>query len=162
MDGMRYSRVGSLILYNDFDTTNKKASNTDSYTFYQGIVPTNMPIAGRAHYEGNSYMYSYGPMEGDRTYFDTQGAAHFDVDFGAKTIAGKLDNKVQLDPLSLSSIQEGFTFNGKVHGNTFSAKEEQDKIYYHGGFFGPNAEELGGVLRHDDDKVNGYFGAHKQ
>lgn len=67
-----------------------------------------------------------------------------------------------LDPLSLSSIQEGFTFNGNVHGNTFSAKEEQDKIYYHGGFFGPNAEELAGVLRHDDDKVNGYFGAHKQ
>ena len=162
IDGMRYSRVGSLIFSNNIDSISGKAENTDSHWFYQGITTTDMPSGGRAHYEGNSYMFSYGPTNGDRTYYDTQGAAHFDVDFGAKTIAGKLDNKVQLDPLSLSSIQEGFTFNGKVHGNTFSAKEEQDKIYYHGGFFGPNAEELGGVLRHDDDKVNGYFGAHKQ
>ena len=162
IDGMRYSRVGSLIFSNNIDSISGKAENTDSHWFYQGITTTDMPSGGRAHYEGNSYMFSYGPTNGDRTYYDTQGAAHFDVDFGAKTIAGKLDNKVQLNYRDLDSLKEGFTFNGKVHGNTFSAKEEQDKIYYHGGFFGPNAEELSGVLRHDDDKVNGYFGAHKQ
>ena len=103
-------------------------------------------------------IYSPGSRSGNRKYLDTQAAAHFDVDFGAKTIAGQLDNKVKVD----GRIKDGFTFNGNVHGNTFSAKEEQDKIYYHGGFFGPNAEELAGVLRHDEDKVNGYFGAHKQ
>ena len=161
IDGMRYSSIGSLRFFKGKQSDGDWDS-VDSHTFYQGITPTNMPTSGQARYEGNSYIFSYGPANSDRTYYDTRGAAHFDVDFGAKTIAGKLDNKVQMDPDDLDSIKEGFTFNGKVHGNTFSAKEEQDKIYYHGGFFGPNAEELGGVMRHDEDKVNGYFGAHKQ
>ena len=159
---MRYSTVGSLTFLNNFDNSSGKSESTDYHSFYQGITPTNMPSNGRAHYEGNAYMFSHIPTDGDSTYHDTQGAAHFDVDFGAKTIAGKLDNKVQLDYNDLNSLKEGFTFNGTIKGSNFEAKEEQDKIYYHGGFFGPNAEELAGVLRHDDDKVNGYFGAHKQ
>ena len=158
---MRYSTVGSLTFLNNVDSSGKSES-TDSHWFYQGITPTNMPSGGQAQYKGNSYVFSYGPDEGDRTYHDTQADAQFDVDFGAKTIAGKLDNKVLLDSDDPNSLKEGFSFNGKVHGNSFSAKEEQDKIYYHGGFFGPNAEELSGVMRHDDDKLKGYFGAHKQ
>ena len=161
IDGMRYSSMGRLRFFRD-QKSNGDWGNVDEHLFYQGITPTNMPSSGQARYEGNSYLFSYGPKYGDRTYHDTQGAAHFDVDFGAKTIAGKLDNKVQLDPNNRNSMKEGFTFNGTIKGSNFEAKEEQDKIYYNGGFFGPNAEELGGVMRHDNDKVHGFFGAHKQ
>ena len=158
IDGMRYSSIGSLRFFRG-QKSNGDWDSVDDHLFYQGITPTNMPSSGQARYEGNSYLFSYGPKYGDRIYHDTQGAAHFDVDFGAKTIAGQLDNKVDVD----GRIKNGFSFNGQVHGNTFSAKEEQDKIYYHGGFFGPNAEELGGVMKHDKGlTLEGHFGAHKE
>ena len=155
IDGMRYSSIGKLRFFRG-QKSNGDWDSVDDHLFYQGITPTNMPSSGQARYEGNSYLFSYGPENGDRTLYDTEASANFDVDFGAKTIAGQLNNWVQID----GRTEYGFSFNGQVHGNTFSAKD--NKIYYHGGFFGPNAEELGGVLRHDDDKVNGFFGAHKQ
>ena len=81
----------------------------------------------------------------------------FCVDFNAKTISGRLDNKVQLN---YQDIRDGFNFNGTIQGSQFSA--HQDKIFYSGGFYGPNGEELAGFLRHDNDDVNGVFSGTKQ
>ena len=43
-----------------------------------------------------------------------------------------------------------------------SSAPNQDKIFYSGGFYGPNGEELAGFLRHDNDEVNGVFSGTKQ
>ena len=120
-----------------------------------GLTPTALP-SGRARYEGSAYLFSYGE-DTDRSLNDTKGGAHFDVDFNAKTISGRLDNKVWLN---YRDIRDGFNFNGSIQGNQFSA--HQDKIFYSGGFYGPNGEELGGFLRHDNDEVSGVFSGTKQ
>ncbi len=152
--GLRYSNVGVIGFSQDFDSSGDWLY-TNSHLFHQGLTPNALP-SGRARYEGSAYLFSYGDDD-NRSLNDTKGGAHFDVDFNAKTISGRLDNKVQLN---YQEIRDGFNFNGTIQGNQFSA--HQDKIFYSGGFYGPNAEELGGFLRHDNDEVNGVFSGTKQ
>lgn len=154
---LRYSNAGILTVGRDFNSTNGNYY-VNSHLFHQGITPNTLP-SGQARYEGNAYLFSHG-LGADRRLFDTKAAAHFDVDFAAKTINGRLDNKVQLDYYDRNSIQDGFSFSGTIQGNQFNAT--QDKIFYSGGFYGPNAEELSGFMRHEEDKVKGIFNGNKQ
>ena len=154
---LRYSNAGMLTVGRDFNPTNGNYY-VNSHLFHQGITPNALP-SGSARYEGKSYLFSHGP-DADRSLFDTKADAHFNVDFGAKTISGKLDNKVQMEYNDRNSVRDGFTFNGTIKGNQFSAT--QDKIFYSGGFYGPNAEELSGFMHHEEDKVKGFFEGSKQ
>ena len=149
--GLRYSQVGAITFGRDFDRSGFWYY-IDNHYFHQGLTPGALP-SGRARYEGTAYLSSYG--DGDLN--NTRAGAHFDVDFNAKTLSGRLDNRVELD---YDDIRDGFSFTGTIQGTGFSA--HQDKIFYSGGFYGPNAEELGGFMRHDEDKVSGFFAAHKQ
>lgn len=151
MPGLRYSNAGVIGFGQDFDSSGDWLY-INSHLFHQGLTPTALP-SGRARYEGSAYLFS----DGDDDLSDTKAGAHFDVDFNAKTISGRLDNKVRLN---YQEIRDGFNFNGTIQGNQFSA--HQDKIFYSGGFYGPNAEELAGFLRHDNDEVNGVFSGTKQ
>ncbi len=152
ISGLSYSNAGIMKVSKQGDIP---ASTT---YFHQGITPNELPT-GQAHYEGNSYLFSYGPSYGDRTLYDTKAGAHFDVDFNAKTINGRLDNKIDLGFLNKQDIRDGFNFTGTIKGNKFTA--DQDKIFYSGGFYGPQAQELSGFMAHEDDHVWGVFDGKK-
>lgn len=100
--------------------------------------------------------------------------AKFGVDFGAKTIIGSLYQDNGVTPAILIK-------NGVISGNGFTARFESgssgfvldrqtgDAAHFSGnvmgGFYGPNADELGGYFMSDEnskDKAHGVFGARKQ
>ena len=101
--------------------------------------------------------------------------AEFDVNFGDKKIDGKLFDKGGINP--------AFTLDAKIHDNGFngyvktsatgiqldlgSTRYENaifDNIDVKGGFYGPNAGELGGQFHHKSEygSVGAVFGAKRQ
>ena len=118
--------------------------------FYVGKQTVNMPTTGIAVYKGlgvgsdGSSYFSFEPLS-------------FNVDFGAKTISGKADAYTE------------FVFQtGKISGSQFSGNVSPTigGGTYSGSFFGPAAEELGGIAKinatEDDPAINISFGAKKQ
>ncbi|WP_191963626.1 transferrin-binding protein-like solute binding protein [Neisseria zalophi] len=140
-----------------------------------------MPVDGNVRYQGTwqariisktGYIWSESPSNqsgGSR--------AVFDVDFAKKAINGTLTADNRVSPT--------FTINGQINGNGFAgiAKTEPNGFIFdpqssanevranisnaevRGGFYGPNASELGGIIHSNkpgEDGVVGSFGAKKQ
>jgi len=84
--------------------------------------------------------------------------ADFNVDFGNKTIEGI----VGLRGIPLSGTIEGNSFSGTKIDNSPKINRKSD-VFMTGRFYGPNANELGGVFRgtYNDEKVMGSFGARQ-
>ncbi|MCS4533021.1 transferrin-binding protein-like solute binding protein [Neisseria montereyensis] len=103
--------------------------------------------------------------------------AVFDVDFAKKEINGTLTAENRVSPT--------FTINGQINGNGFSGVAKTDPSGFifdpqssanqvranisnadvRGGFYGPSASELGGIIHSNnagEDGVVGSFGAKKQ
>ena len=137
-----------------------------------------VPATGKAKYLGNWVGYITG-KDSSKGFNDAQDVANFDIDFENKSVNGKLITKGRTDPV--------FNITGKIAGNgwtgTASTAEANAGGYkidssstgksivikdakVTGGFYGPNATEMGGSFVHknsgDDGKVSVVFGTKKQ
>lgn len=138
-----------------------------------------VPTEGTAKYLGNWVGYITGKDTGTGTgksFTDAQDIADFDIDFGKKTVKGKLTTKDRQDPV--------FNITGDIAGNGWTGKASTTKANVGGykidssstgksivienadvtgGFYGPNANEMGGSFTHNaDDKVSVVFGTKRQ
>lgn len=138
-----------------------------------------VPTEGTAKYLGNWVGYITGKDTGTGTgksFTDAQDIADFDIDFKSKTVNGKLTTKGRQDPV--------FSITGNISGNGWTGTASTTKANaggYNidsnstnksivienadvtGGFYGPNANEMGGSFTHNaDDKVSVVFGTKKQ
>lgn len=137
-----------------------------------------VPITGKAKYLGNWVGYITG-ADSAKSFTDAEDVANFDIDFENKSVNGKLITKGRTDPV--------FNIKGEIAGNgwkgTASTAEANAGGYkidssstgksivikdakVTGGFYGPNATEMGGSFVHknngDDGKVSVVFGTKKQ
>lgn len=137
-----------------------------------------VPTTDKAKYLGNWVGYITG-KDSSKGFNDAKDVANFDIDFGSKTVNGKLITKGRTEPV--------FSITGKIAGNgwtgTASTAEANAGGYkidssstgksivikdakVTGGFYGPNATEMGGSFVHknngDDGKVSVVFGTKKQ
>ena len=106
--------------------------------FAQGYRTLDMPTSGTAAYSGQALVAdarsrSTGIIQADITQTD----ASFSVDFGARTLTGKI-----------GSFQP---FSASIQGNRFATDDRDipsssELISAQGGFYGPKAAELGGVF----------------
>lgn len=138
-----------------------------------------VPTEGTAKYLGNWVGYITGKDTGTGTgksFTDAQDIADFDIDFGNKSVSGKLITKGRQDPV--------FNITGDIAGNGWTGKASTTKANVGGykidssstgksivienadvtgGFYGPNANEMGGSFTHNaDDKVSVVFGTKRQ
>lgn len=137
-----------------------------------------VPTTGKAKYLGNWVGYITG-ADSAKSFTDAKDVADFDIDFASKTVNGKLITKDRKDPV--------FNIKGEIAGNGWTGKAstaEANAGGYKidssstgksivikdaevtGGFYGPNATEMGGSFAHknsgDDGKVSVVFGTKKQ
>lgn len=137
-----------------------------------------VPATGKAKYLGNWVGYITG-ADSAKSFTDAEDVANFDIDFDQKSVNGKLITKGRKDPV--------FNITGEIAGNgwkgTASTAEANAGGYkvdssstgksivikdakVTGGFYGPNATEMGGSFVHknssDDGKVSVVFGTKKQ
>lgn len=137
-----------------------------------------VPTTDKAKYLGNWVGYITG-ADSAKSFTDAEDVADFDIDFASKTVNGKLITKDRKDPV--------FNITGQIAGNgwtgTASTAEANAGGYkidssstgksivikdakVTGGFYGPNATEMGGSFVHknngDDGKVSVVFGTKKQ
>lgn len=137
-----------------------------------------VPATGKAKYLGNWVGYITG-ADSAKSFTDAEDVANFDIDFDQKSVNGKLITKGRKDPV--------FNIKGEIAGNgwkgTASTAEANAGGYkvdssstgksivikdakVTGGFYGPNATEMGGSFVHknngDDGKVSVVFGTKKQ
>ncbi|MBW3884384.1 transferrin-binding protein-like solute binding protein [Neisseria meningitidis] len=137
--------------------------------FLKGIrtVEADIPKTGTAHYTGTWEARIGKPIQWDNQ-ADKTAKAEFNVDFGEKSISGTLTEK--------NGVQPAFHIeNGKIEGNGFHATArtrenginlsgngstnpqsfKADNLLVTGGFYGPQAEELGGTIFNKDGKSLG-------
>lgn len=153
---------------------------TSNSVFLQGerTAEKAVPITGKAKYLGNWVGYITG-ADSAKSFTDAEDVANFDIDFASKTVNGKLITKDRKDPV--------FNIKGEIAGNGWTGKAstaEANAGGYKvdssstgksivikdakvtGGFYGPNATEMGGSFVHknngDDGKVSVVFGTKKQ
>lgn len=136
-----------------------------------------VPTTGTAKYLGNWVGYITG-KDSSKSFNEAQDVADFDIDFEKKTVNGKLTTKDRKDPV--------FSITGNIAGNGWTGTASTAKANaggYNidsssstnksivienanvtGGFYGPNANEMGGSFTHnaDDSKVSVVFGTRKQ
>lgn len=154
--------------------------------FLKGIrtAETDIPKAGEAHYTGTWEARIGVPDKTDdqpgttfiqKDSYANQGAkAEFDVDFGAKSLSGKLTEKNDTNPAfyiekgvidgngfhALARTREnGVDLSGQ--GSTNPQSFKASNLLVEGGFYGPQAAELGGNIIDSDRKIGVVFGAKK-
>ncbi|WP_304674132.1 transferrin-binding protein-like solute binding protein [Neisseria blantyrii] len=137
--------------------------------FLKGIrtAETNIPQTGKAHYTGTWEARISKPIQWDN-HADKAAKAEFNVDFGGKSISGTLTEKNGVEPAFHieNGVIEGNGFhatartrdnginlsgNGSTNPKTFQASD----LRVEGGFYGPQAAELGGTIFNNDGKSLG-------
>lgn len=140
-----------------------------------------VPTTGTAKYLGNWVGYITGKDTGagsSKGFTDAKDVADFDIDFEKKTVNGKLTTQGRQDPV--------FSITGQIAGNGWTGKASTaeanaggynidsssstnksiviENAEVTGGFYGPNANEMGGSFTHnaDDSKASVVFGTKKQ
>ena len=158
----RYSRFGSISrsqgpFESDFIHSH--------YYFSVGDVTpeSSMPTSGTAHYSGFSSDSSL-----------VQRLAKFDVDFGAKTVDGAVYGSPDRNGNYTGAVN--FRLHGIINGSSFAGSKQQTEnlnneaiMHMKGRFYGPRAEELGGVYYGEEGVITsgpgaiitGAFGAKK-
>ncbi|EEP66634.1 transferrin-binding protein-like solute binding protein [Kingella oralis] len=156
--GMSYVRFGHHVQYHG-KVYNDPNAQHEYYAFAIGdLTPVaQMPTTGKAHYQGNGSYYR-GEHPTSLPWGQQSDQADFYVDFGNKTI----DGVVGLRGIPLSGTIEGNSFSGTKIDNSPQFNRKSD-VFMTGHFYGPNANELGGVFRgtYNGDKVMGSFGARQ-
>ncbi|HGO8424976.1 TPA: transferrin-binding protein-like solute binding protein [Neisseria meningitidis] len=134
--------------------------------FLKGIrtAEADIPKTGTAHYTGTWEARISKPIQWDNQ-ADKAAKAEFNVDFGKKSISGMLTEK--------NGVEAAFHIeNGVIEGNGFHATArtrdnginlsgtgstnpktfQANDLRVEGGFYGPQAEELGGTIFNKDGK----------
>lgn len=154
--------------------------------FLKGIRTAEMdiPQIGKARYTGTWEARIGVPDKTDDqpgttfiqkdSYANQAAKAEFDVDFGAKSLSGKLTEKNDTNPAfyiekgvidgngfhALARTREnGVDLSGQ--GSTNPQSFKASNLLVEGGFYGPQAAELGGNIIDSDRKIGVVFGAKK-
>lgn len=150
--------------------TPEASKGRDIDLFLKGIrtAETNIPQTGEARYTGTWEARIGKPIQWDNQADKEAAKAEFTVNFGEKSISGTLTEK--------NGVQPAFHIkDGKIEGNGFYATAHtrdtginlsgtgstDPKIFkandlrVEGGFYGPQAEELGGIIFNNDGKSLG-------
>lgn len=149
--------------------TQEAPKGRDIDLFLKGIrtAEADIPKTGTAHYTGTWEARIGKPIQWDNQ-ADKAAKAEFNVDFGEKSISGTLTEKNGVEPAF--HIE-----NGKIEGNGFHATARTrdnginlsgngstnpqsfnaSNLLVEGGFYGPQAEELGGTIFNNDGKSLG-------
>ena len=119
----------------------------DQHFFAQGnpTVLAQIPTAGKVEYDGGA-VYK---KDGDFSQVTGMTAT---ADFASKAIDINIKEKGKFVP--------DMKFGGKITGNSFAG--EVNGIKTQGGFFGENAQEMGGLFTNEADQSRGAFGGIKQ
>lgn len=134
--------------------------------FLKGIrtAETDIPKTGTAHYTGTWEARIGKPIQWDNQ-ADKTAKAKFTVDFGEKSISGTLTEKNGVEPAF--HIEKGVIDGNGFHatartrdnginlsgnGSTNPQSFKADNLLVTGGFYGPQAEELGGTIFNNDGK----------
>ncbi|HGG9487147.1 TPA: transferrin-binding protein-like solute binding protein [Neisseria meningitidis] len=150
--------------------TQEASKGRDIDLFLKGIrtAEADIPQTGTAHYTGTWEARISKPIQWDNHADKEAAKAEFTVDFGRKSISGKLTEKNGVEPAF--HIE-----NGKIEGNGFYATAhtrdtginlsgtgstnpttfQANGLRVEGGFYGPQAEELGGIIFNNDGKSLG-------
>lgn len=148
--------------------------------FLKGIrtAETDIPKIGTAHYMG-TWEARIGVSDSgtsiQKDSYANQGAkAEFTVDFEAKTVSGMLTEKNDTTPAFYieKGVIDGNGFHALAHtrengidlsgqGSTNPKNFKADNLLVTGGFYGPQAAELGGNIIDRDRKFGAVFGAKK-
>lgn len=138
--------------------------------FLKGIrtVEADIPQTGKARYTGTWEARISKPIQWDNHADKKAAKAEFNVDFGGKSISGTLTEK--------NGVEAAFYIEkGKIEGNGFYATArtrdnginlsgtgstdpktfQANDLRVEGGFYGPQAEELGGIIFNNDGKSLG-------
>lgn len=148
--------------------------------FLKGIrtAETDIPHSGTAHYTGTWEARIGVPDSGTFIQKDNQAdkaaKAEFTVDFGKKSISGTLTEKNDTNPAFYieKGVIDGNGFHATAHtrdngidlsgqGSTNPQRFKADNLLVTGGFYGPQAAELGGNIIDSDRKFGAVFGAKK-
>ncbi|HEZ3915747.1 TPA: transferrin-binding protein-like solute binding protein [Neisseria meningitidis] len=150
--------------------TQEASKGRDIDLFLKGIrtAEADIPQTGEAHYTGTWEARISKPIQWDNHADKEAAKAEFTVNFGEKSISGKLTEKDGVEPAF--HIE-----NGKIEGNGFHATArtrdhginlsgtgstapktfKANDLRVEGGFYGPQAEELGGIIFNNDGKSLG-------
>ncbi|MCL5866630.1 transferrin-binding protein-like solute binding protein [Neisseria meningitidis] len=137
--------------------------------FLKGIrtAETNIPQTGKARYTGTWEARISKPIQWDNQ-ADKAAKAEFTVDFGEKSISGTLTEKNGVEPAfhiengviegngfhaTARTRDNGINLSGNDSTNPQSFKA--NNLLVTGGFYGPQAEELGGTIFNNDGKSLG-------
>lgn len=137
--------------------------------FLKGIrtVEADIPKTGTAHYTSTWEARISKPIQWDNK-ADKAAKAEFTVDFGGKSISGKLTEKNGVEPAfhiengvidgngfhaTARTRDNGINLSGNDSTNPQSFKA--NNLLVTGGFYGPQAEELGGTIFNNDGKSLG-------
>ncbi|CWP70101.1 transferrin-binding protein-like solute binding protein [Neisseria meningitidis] len=148
--------------------------------FLKGIrtAETNIPQTGEARYTGTWEARIGVPDSGTFIQKDNQAdkaaKAEFTVDFGKKSIFGTLTEKNDIHPAFYieKGVIDGNGFHALAHtrengvdlsgrGSTSPQSFKADNLLVTGGFYGPQAAELGGNIIDSGRKFGAVFGAKK-
>lgn len=137
--------------------------------FLKGIrtAEADIPQTGTAHYTGTWEARISKPIQWDNK-ADKAAKAEFNVDFGKKSISGTLTEKNGVEPAFHieNGVIEGNGFHATARtrdnginlsgtGSTNPQSFKADNLLVTGGFYGPQAEELGGIIFNNDGKSLG-------
>lgn len=134
--------------------------------FLKGIrtAEADIPKTGTAHYTGTWEARIGKPIQWDNQ-ADKTAKAKFTVDFGGKSIFGTLTEKNGVEPAFHieNGVIEGNGFHATARtrdngidlsgtGSTNPQSFKANNLLVTGGFYGPQAEELGGTIFNNDGK----------
>ncbi|HEZ7802083.1 TPA: transferrin-binding protein-like solute binding protein [Neisseria meningitidis] len=138
--------------------------------FLKGIrtAETNIPQTGEARYTGTWEARIGKPIQWDNHADKEAAKAVFTVDFGKKSISGTLTEENGVEPAFRieNGVIEGNGFYATAHtrdtginlsgtGSTDPKIFKANDLRVEGGFYGPQAEELGGIIFNNDGKSLG-------
>ncbi|AZG21078.1 transferrin-binding protein-like solute binding protein [Neisseria gonorrhoeae] len=137
--------------------------------FLKGIrtAEADIPKTGTAHYTGTWEARIGEPIQWDNK-ADKAAKAEFDVDFGNKSISGTLTEQNGVEPAFRieNGVIEGNGFHATArtrdnginlsgNGSTNPQSFKAGNLLVTGGFYGPQAAELGGTIFNKDGKSLG-------
>lgn len=147
-----------------------EAPGRDIDLFLKGIrtAETDIPKTGEARYTGTWEARIGKPIQWDNQADEKAAKAVFTVDFGKKSISGTLTEQNGVKPafhIEKGKI-EGNGFYATAHtrdtginlsgtGSTNPTTFQANGLRVEGGFYGPQAEELGGIIFNNDGKSLG-------
>ena len=148
MQARNTARVGQVMTQSSYGYV-REGTNAQGYMFSQGIVTSanDMPTSGTFNYSG--YVV-HAPVSNQTNAQIETGSANFNVNFGNRTISGRLS------PTNNAAV---VLDNGIISGNSFSGTANSG-TKFSGHFYGGHADEMGGTY-YKQGEYTGAFGTRK-